>query len=191
MVAAGRLGLEGSRSTPNRHRISHRRRRSRLARRVDRATVTRSSRPSDAPAGAPPGVPSAPAGARRRFPPASKSGLLAAFIFLLGDPRLYKPRRASLEPSDYESGGQEFESLRGAPTISEAYRHFGLGRAINAIARVHVQVHDCVGARTRSYRNWLRSPGLVKLGAALLFLQCASGPVAASDVSESAAAVGR
>jgi hypothetical protein len=28
------------------------------------------------------GAPSAPAGARRRFPPASKSGLLAAFIFL-------------------------------------------------------------------------------------------------------------
>ena len=37
---------------------------------------------ADAPAGAPRGAPAAPAGARRRFPPASKSGLLAAFIFL-------------------------------------------------------------------------------------------------------------
>jgi hypothetical protein len=36
---------------------------------------------ADAPAGAPRGAPSAPVGARRRFPPASKSGLLAAFIF--------------------------------------------------------------------------------------------------------------
>src|SRR6516225_8958263 len=32
---------------------------------------------ADAPAGAPRGAPSAPAGARRRFPPASKCGLLA------------------------------------------------------------------------------------------------------------------
>jgi hypothetical protein len=37
------------------------------------------------PAGAPRGAPSAPAGARRRFPPASKSGLLAAFFFLSGN----------------------------------------------------------------------------------------------------------
>jgi hypothetical protein len=37
-----------------------------------------------------------------RFPPASKSGLAAAFIFPWGDPRLYELRRASLEPSDCE-----------------------------------------------------------------------------------------
>src|SRR5216684_676864 len=36
---------------------------------------------ADAPAGAPRCARSAPAGARRRFPPASKSGLLVAFIF--------------------------------------------------------------------------------------------------------------
>ena len=36
---------------------------------------------ADAPAGAPRGAPSAPVGARRRFRPASKSGLLAGFIF--------------------------------------------------------------------------------------------------------------
>jgi hypothetical protein len=74
---------------------------------------------ADAPAGAPRGAPSAPAGARRRFPPASKSGLLAAFIFQ-GDPRLYEPRtqrghascRAGLQPSNFESGGLGFKSLR-------------------------------------------------------------------------------
>src|SRR5258708_7259361 len=37
---------------------------------------------ADAPASAPLRAPSAPAAARRRFPPASKSGLLAAFFFL-------------------------------------------------------------------------------------------------------------
>src|SRR5262249_55220510 len=37
---------------------------------------------TDAPAGAPRSAPSVPAGVQRRFPPASKSGLLAAFVFL-------------------------------------------------------------------------------------------------------------
>src|ERR1700686_4678975 len=38
---------------------------------------------ADAPAGAPRCAPSAPAEARRRVPPASQSGLLAAFIFAM------------------------------------------------------------------------------------------------------------
>ena len=58
-------------------------------------------------------APVAPAGARRRFPPALKSGLLAAFIFL-GDAAtvqtmysiaLRQLYRACREPPDYESGG--------------------------------------------------------------------------------------
>jgi hypothetical protein len=66
--------------------------------------------------------------ARRCVPPASKSGLLAAFIVFRQSRALvrlcrrdqrndqlgtrWRARRAARKPSDYESGGQEFESLR-------------------------------------------------------------------------------
>jgi hypothetical protein len=81
-------------------------------------------------------APSAPAGARRRFPPASQSGLLAAFIVAsarLAPCRILCGVRPHLvgsaaqvlmapadsggtadtnRPTDYESGGRKFESFR-------------------------------------------------------------------------------
>jgi hypothetical protein len=58
---------------------------------------------------------------------------------------------------DYESGGQEFESLRARQSNQKLRMVLPIGPGAFRFARVHNQVHDRAGVRTRSCRRLLRS----------------------------------
>ena len=69
----------------------------------------------NAPAGAPRYAPSAPAGTRRRVPPASQSGLLAAFILRVQGCRLTQSGRTSEGPPTHRGNRRHGSTLAMLP----------------------------------------------------------------------------